>query len=370
MKVRDILSRIDSIVPLKLAQSWDNVGLLVGDADQSVSTILVTIDITAAVLAEAIRSRAQMILSYHPIIWDALKTVTAAGPGSVVHELVRRNLSVISIHTAYDTVVGGMNDQLAHILDLQDAKPLGDYVEAPSGPLYKLVTFVPADAVNRVADAIFAAGAGAVGRYSHCGFQTPGTGSFLPLEGSRPAVGRKGKLEKVSEIRLESIVPTDRVPAVLAALRKAHPYETPAFDLLRHHDLESRWGLGRMGTLPEPLSLDRVIAKVKRATGARTVGIVGPAKRQVRTAAVCAGACGKLLNQVIAAGCDLYLTGELKHHQAIAAQEAGLTCLCLSHTVSERFALKKLARSLQKQLPDAKIVLSRADADPFTWKPI
>ncbi len=370
MKVRDILTRIDSIVPLKLAQSWDNVGLLVGDADQSVSTILVTIDITGAVLAEAVRSRAQMILSYHPVIWDALKTVTSSGPGSVVHELVRRNLSVVSIHTAYDTVIGGINDQLAHILDLQNVTPIGDYVEGPTGPLYKLVSFVPANAVNRVADAIFAAGAGAIGRYSHCGFQTSGTGSFLPLEGSRPAFGRIGKLEKVSEIRLESIIPTDRVPAVLAALRSAHPYETPAFDILRHYDLENRWGLGRMGALPQPLSLNRVIDKVKRATGARAVGRVGPAKRRVRTAAVCAGACGKLLNQVIAAGCDLYLTGELKHHQAIAAQEAGLTCLCLSHTVSERFALKKLARTLQNRLPDAKIVLSRADADPFSWKPI
>lgn len=370
MKVHDILSKVDSLVPLKLAQSWDNVGLLVGDADQSVRTILVTIDITAAVLAEAVRRKAQLILSYHPIIWDALKTVTSSGPGSIVHELIRRNLSVISIHTAYDTVIGGINDQLADILNLQNIKPIGDFVEAPDGPLYKLVTFVPTESVNRVAEAIFAAGAGAIGRYSHCSFQTPGSGTFLPLSGSRPAIGRKGKLEKVPEVRLESIVPSDRVPRVLAALRKSHPYETPAFDLLRHHDMENRWGLGRMGILPVPLSLDRVLTKVKRATGARAVGRVGPAKRQVHTAAVCAGSCGKLLNQVIAAGCDLYLTGELKHHQAIAAQEAGLTCLCLSHTVSERFALKKLARSLQNQLPDATIVLSRADADPFTWKPI
>jgi dinuclear metal center YbgI/SA1388 family protein len=370
MKVRDILRQVDAIVPLKLAQSWDNVGLLIGDANQTVSTILMTIDITGAVLAEAVRRRAQMILSYHPVIWDALKTVTAAGPGSIVYELIRRNISVVSIHTAYDTLKGGINDQLADILDLQDVRPLGDFVEGPEGPLYKLVTFVPVEAVNPVAEAIFAAGAGAIGRYSHCGFQTPGTGSFLPLSCSRPSIGRKGKLETVSEIRLESIVPSDRVPAVLDALRRAHPYETPAFDVLRHHDLENRWGLGRMGTLPTPLSMDRVIAKVKRATGARAVGRVGPARRQVRTGAVCAGTCGKLLNRVIAAGCDLYLTGELKHHQAIAAQEAGLTCLCLSHTVSERFGLKKLARSLQKQLPDATIVLSRADADPFTWKPV
>ncbi len=370
MKVRDILRQLDSIVPMKLAQPWDNVGLLVGDADQAVRTILVTIDITAAVLAEAVRRRAQLILSYHPVLWDALKTITSPGPGSIVHELIRQCLSVISIHTAYDAVMGGINDQLAEILTLKNIKPIGDFVEAPEGPLYKLVTFVPVESVNRVAEAIYASGAGAIGRYSHCGFQTPGTGTFLPLSGARPAVGRRGKLEKVAEIRLESVVPSDRVPGVLDALRKSHPYETPAFDLLRHHDMENRWGLGRMGTLPEPLSLDQVLAKVKRATGAGAVGLVGPAKRQVRTAAVCAGSCGKLLNQVIAAGCDLYLTGELKHHQAVAARESGLTCLCLSHTVSERFALKKLVKALQKTIPDATIVLSRVDADPFTWKPI
>ncbi len=370
MKINDMISQIENLVPLKLAQSWDNVGLLVGNRDQKVSSVLVTIDITREVLAEAVRRRAGMILSYHPVIWDSLKNVTSDGSGSVVYELLRRNISVYSIHTAYDAMIGGINDQLADLLHLQNTRPIGDYVENPSVPLYKFVVFVPAEYADIVAEAIFSAGAGAVGRYSHCGFQTPGIGTFLPLKGSHPAIGRRGKLQRVSEIRLESVVPSDRVPDVIAAMRKAHPYETPAFDILRHCDLESRWGLGRIGDLPVAASVDSLIRKIKRATGARAVGLVGPAKRQVRSAAVCAGSCGKLLNLVIAAGCDLYLTGELKHHQALAAQEAGLTCLCLSHTVSERFALKKLGKSLQNRLPDVKIVISTKDADPFIWKKI
>jgi dinuclear metal center YbgI/SA1388 family protein len=370
MKIRDIIPHIEHLVPLKLAQSWDNVGLLVGDGNQSISSILVAIDVTREVLAEAVRRRAGLILAYHPIIWDSLKTVSAQGPGSIVYELVRRGISVYSIHTAYDAMVGGVNDQLADLLDLQNTRPIGDYVEGPSGPLYKFVVFVPAENADSVAEAIFSVGAGSVGRYSHCGFQTPGEGTFLPLDGSHPAIGRRGKLHRVPEIRLESIVPADRVPAVIAAMRKAHPYETPAFDILRHCDLESRWGLGRIGHLPKSASIDSLTRRIKRATRATAVGLVGPAKRQIRSAAVCAGSCGKLLNLVIAAGCDLYLTGELKHHQAIAAQEAGLTCLCLSHTVSERFALKKLGKALQNRLPNVKIHLSTKDADPFIWKKI
>jgi len=153
-------------------------------------------------------------------------------------------------------------------------------------------------------------------------------------------------------------------------MRQAHPYETPAFDVVRHYDFESKFGLGRMGRLAKATAMSEIIADVKKATGARAVGIVGKEKRTVRTAAVCAGSCGKIINAVIAKNCDLYLTGELKHHQALAAQEAGVTCLCLSHTVSERFALKKLANKLKKQLKDVTILTSKKDADPFKWKSI
>jgi putative NIF3 family GTP cyclohydrolase 1 type 2 len=195
-------------------------------------------------------------------------------------------------------------------------------------------------------------------------------GSFLPLEGSRPAIGRKGKLEKVKEIRFETIVPGGKLESVIAAMRKAHPYEVPAFDCIKLSNPADKFGLGRIGRLSKPTTIAKIIEKVKRATGARSMGIVGKEKRLVRKAAVCAGACGKLVYDVIAAKADLYLTGELKHHQALAAQEAGLMCLCLSHTVSERFVLKKLAKQLQRQLPKIRIQISKKDKDPFRWKQI
>jgi dinuclear metal center YbgI/SA1388 family protein len=368
MKIAEIAQAIEAIAPLKLAQDWDNVGFLVGDPKREIRTILLTIDTTMAVVEEARAVEADLILAYHPIIWDGLKKITADGPTAPIYALIQAGIGVFSIHTAFDTVLGGVNDALAEILEIQDPKPLGDFVPDPKGPQYKIVTFVPTDSVNPVAEALYQAGAGAIGHYSHCGFQTAGIGTFKPLEGAHPAVGRKGKLEKVQEIRLETVVSAEKVQSVVAALRRAHPYETPAFDVLRHYDVENRLGLGRFGKLRKPLSIPQVLQKVRRATGTKAVGVVGPQNRQIRTAAVCAGSCGKILNTVIDQGCDLYLTGELKHHQTLAAAEAGLTCLCLSHSNSERFALKILARKLKKHLRNVTIRLSKKDKDPFVWK--
>ena len=370
MKLKEIAKVIERKAPKGLALNWDNVGLLIGDSAKEVKRILLTIDITKDVIAEAKREKAELILSYHPVIWDGLKKVTAGGEGSVVYELVRSGISVYSIHTAFDIAAGGVNDLLAEVVGIKDGEPIGDFVSGPSGEQYKLVVFVPLKDVNRVADTIYEAGAGAIGKYSHCGFQTEGVGTFLPLEEAKPAIGKRGKLERVDEVKLESAVPADKVGVVVAAMRMAHPYEEVAFDVFRHYDFEGRWGLGRIGKLSKPTSMEEIAAKVKRATGAKAIGFIGKERGVVRKAAVCAGSCGKIVNQVIAAGCDLYVTGELKHHHALAAQEGGLSCMCLSHTVSERFALKNLAKRLQKELKGVTIRLSKKDADPFKWKSV
>jgi dinuclear metal center YbgI/SA1388 family protein len=370
MKIKDIAEQIEKIVPLDLAQDWDNVGLLIGDASKNVKRILLTIDITADVVAEAKKLKTDLIVSYHPVIWDGLKKIPSEAPSSTLHELIRRNIAVFSIHTALDVVTGGVNDGLAKIIGIEDGKPIGDYVVNPAEDNYKLVVFVPAESLSRVSNAVFAAGAGAIGNYSDCSFSADGTGTFLPLEGSKPAIGKKGQLEKVLEIRFETIVPAEKLDKVVAAMRKAHPYETPAFDIIKLYNNQNKFGLGRIGKLAKPLRIEQIIRRIKKHTGATAAGLIGKEKRLVKTAAVCAGSCGAIINLVIAAKADLYLTGELKHHQALAAQEAGLTCICLSHTVSERFILKKFAKQLQKQLNSATIRISKKDADPFKWKNI
>jgi hypothetical protein len=243
-------------------------------------------------------------------------------------------------------------------------------VAPPGGDRYKLIVFVPVESLAEVSNAIFSAGAGAIGNYSHCGFDAEGTGTFLPQEGAKPAIGKKGTLEKVVETRFETVIPADKLEAVISAMRHAHPYETPAFDVFKIVNTDTPFGLGRIGDLARPLRLPQIIKNIKNVTGAKAVGLVGNEKRLVKRAAVCAGTCGEIINLVIADKADLYLTGELKHHQALAAQEAGLTCLCLSHTVSERFILKKVAKQLQKHIKGVKFKLSQKDADPFKWKNI
>ncbi len=368
MKIKDIAGQIEKIVPLRLAQDWDNVGLLIGDSQRNVKNILLTIDITSEVVAEAKRLKTDLIVSYHPIIWDGLKKITTDGSASAVYNLIHSGIAVFSIHTALDAAEGGVNDGLAEIVGITDAKPIGDYVESPQGDNYKLVVFVPANSAAEVSNAVFAAGAGFIGNYSHCGFTARGEGSFLPLEGSSPTIGKKGKLEKVPEIRFETIVPAEKLTDCVTAMKKAHPYEEPAFDVFKLYNSQNKFGLGRIGRLNKPTQLTKIIERVKKYTGAKAFGIVGKENRLVKKAAVCAGSCGKIINLVIAQKCDLYLTGELKHHQALAAQEAGLTCICLSHSVSERFILKKFAKQLQKRLNQVTIKISKKDADPFKWK--
>jgi dinuclear metal center YbgI/SA1388 family protein len=368
MKIKDIAAEIEKIAPLELAQDWDNVGLLIGDGKRNVKNILLTINVSREVIAEAKRLKTDLIISYHPVIWDGLKQVTGEGASGVAYDLIRSGISVYSIHTALDSAIGGVNDGLAEIVGIVDGEPIGDYVENPAGDNYKLVVFVPAKAVAKVSNAVFAAGAGIIGNYSHCGFTSEGQGSFLPLEGAKPTIGRKGKIEKVQEIRFETVVPAEKLAKVIAAMKKAHPYETPAFDCYKIYNGQSKFGLGRIGKLARPMQLEKIIARIKKQTGAKAIGIIGKGKRVVRKAAVCAGSCGKIINSVIAAKCDLYVTGELKHHHALAAQEAGLTCVCLSHSVSERFILKKFAKQLQSTLKQVKIKISKTDADPFRWK--
>jgi dinuclear metal center YbgI/SA1388 family protein len=368
MNVKQVATAIEQMIPLGLAQDWDNVGLLIGDPDKTIRRVLLTIDTTGNVVSEAKESGTDLIVSYHPVIWDGLKKITAKGSSRSVHELIRSGIAVFSVHTALDSAIGGVNDGLAEIIGIENGEPIGDYVANPAGDDYKLVVFVPMESLADVSNAAFAAGAGAIGNYSHCSFNVEGTGTFRPLKGAQPVIGRKGKLEKVSEMRFETIVPGGKLDEVVAAMKQAHPYETPAFDVFRIHSTEPRFGLGRIGELAEPLKIAGIIERIKKATGAKAVGMVGDDKRLVKRAAVCAGSCGAILHSVIAAKADLYLTGELKHHQALAAQEAGVTCICLSHSVSERFILKKFAKLLRKQLKGIEIRISKKDADPFEWK--
>jgi dinuclear metal center YbgI/SA1388 family protein len=360
MRLANILTVMEEIAPTRYAEPWDNVGLLAGDPEQTVRRLMLTIDYTNAVAREAKTRRCDCVIAYHPPIFEGVKRLTAGHP---VFESIRQGIALYSPHTALDVAEGGTNDVLADIIGLTDRAPLRAASEKSSQ--CKLVVFVPQEAVEKVSTAIFHAGAGRIGNYASCSFRSAGTGTFYGLDASHPVVGRAGKLEEVSEIRLESVVPLTCIDKVVQAMRQAHPYEEPAFDLVQLAAAPSGLGLGRIGVLSPAVSRRTLFNQIKRKLGVRNLLIAGKRDGTVRKAAVAAGACGDLLNDAIAQKADLLLTGEMRHHEAIRAAKAGMTVICALHSNSERVALKYLRRTLERKLPDVDIIPSQTDQDPF-----
>ncbi|MGH7214241.1 MAG: Nif3-like dinuclear metal center hexameric protein [Tepidisphaeraceae bacterium] len=364
MRLSDLIDAMEQIAPTRHAESWDNVGLLAGDPRQGVSKAILTIDYTPAVAEEAKAAGCDAVIAYHPPIFDAIKRITSVGPSELVFDAIRRGVAIYSPHTALDVAEGGTNDVLADAIALVDRQPLR--LAQPKANQYKLVTFVPKDAVEKVSRALFDAGAGRIGNYTQCSFRTSGTGTFFGETGASPTLGQAGKLEEPDEVRVETVVPIAKIGAVLSALRQSHPYEEPAFDLNQLAAApESNLGLGRVGKLPGEVTAEMLINMLKRELGLEHVLAAGDPARMVRRAAVCAGACGDLLDDAIAQQVDLYVTGEIRHHDALKAIRAGMTVVCTLHSNSERAVLKRVKSRLEGQLPGFAVMISKTDADPF-----
>lgn len=360
MLLREILPHLDEIAPLRFAESWDNVGLIAGDPAAEVSRALLTIDCTHAVLDEAAKRGASLVVAYHPPLFDAIKAIPASG---LLHRAIRDGVALYSPHTAFDVAAGGTNDLLADVLGLGERAPLK--VTAPRETQCKLVTFVPEEAVDAVAQAVFEAGAGWIGNYSACSFRSEGTGTFFGEAGASPKVGEAGKLERVGEIKLETVMPLSRQEVVIAALRRAHPYEEPAFDLVRLVARPEGVGIGRFGTLGQATGRGELIERVKKGLGVSAVLVAGPTEGEVTRVAVCAGAGRGLLSDALAKKTELYLTGELPHHDALKAAAAGMTVVCALHSNSERKALDRMKERLERAAVGLAVDISEADRDPF-----
>ncbi len=359
--LQQIVDSLNQLAPPSLAESWDNVGLLVGDQSTEVVNVMLTIDYTPAVAAEAAAKGSELVIAYHPPIFLPIKKLLA---GSVVFDAIRRGMAIYSPHTALDAAEGGTNDVLADVLGLKDRGPLKQ--TAPAHMQYKLDTFVPAHAVESVSAALFAAGAGRIGDYSSCSFRSPGVGTFFGEKGSNPSIGQSGRLETAEEISVETVVPIEKVDAVVAALRKAHPYEEPAFDLVVLAAAPTTDGIGRVGVLSPPMERATLFAAIKKELGIGHLLIAGPTEGVVSKAAVCAGSGTSFIDAAIAAKVDLYLTGEIKHHDALKAAAAGVTVVATLHSNSERITLKRLAERLTASHPAVAFHLSQQDGDPFS----
>jgi dinuclear metal center YbgI/SA1388 family protein len=316
-RLADVIAALEAAYPPALAQEWDAVGLVCGDPDDVVRSVLVAVDPVPETVDETLDSGVQLLLTHHPLLLRGVHGVGADTPkGALVHRLVRGGAALFTAHTNADAAAPGVSDALAAALGLTVEGPLEPL---PSEPLDKIVTFVPVGpAITAVHEALAAAGAGTIGDYSHCSFATAGTGQFRPLPGAHPTIGEVGKLERVAETKLEMVLPRRRRAAVVAALRAAHPYEEPAFDVFEHAELPSSLGLGRIGTLPaaEPLRVfaDRVAAALPATTWG--VRAAGDPERPVRRVAVCGGSGDSALGAATASGVDAYVTADLRHHPA------------------------------------------------------
>jgi dinuclear metal center YbgI/SA1388 family protein len=367
--VADLVDAMEQLAPSRHAASWDNVGLLIGDRDWPLRSVLLTIDMTRDVIEEAVRAGATAAVSYHPPLFEPVRALTAATrTGAIALAVAAARIAVYSPHTALDAAPGGLADWLAGAFGQGRVAPLEPVADLPATEATKLVTFCPAEAVDAVRLALSAAGCGRIGNYDQCSFEIRGQGTFFGNERARPAVGEAGALERVDEIRLEMVCGRAQLAAAVAALRAAHPYEEPPIEI---HPLEPRpridAGQGRWIDLPTAIDLEGAVAMVKRRLGVSQLRVAAPSGLAMRLTrvALCPGAGGELLGLALERGCELFLTGEMRHHDVLAASERGCAVALPGHTNTERPYLPVLAERLRGALPGVEVMIARADRWPL-----
>ncbi len=366
VQLGDVIAVLEQAYPPRLAQPWDSVGLVCGDPADTVSDVVVAIDATRAVVAEV--PDGGLLLAHHPLLLRGVDTVAASTPkGALVHSLIRTGRSLFTAHTNADSASPGVSDALAQTLGVDVDGALSPLSDGPA--LDKWVVFVPPENADAVRAAMFNADAGQIGDYSHCSWSVTGTGQFLPHEGATPAIGSVGSVERVTEDRIEVIAPASARPAVLAAMRAEHPYEEPAFDVFALAPLPGDVGLGRVGFLSSPEPLRAFVSRVRRALPATSWGVraAGDPQRTVSRVAVCGGAGDSLLDAAAAAGVDVYVTADLRHHPADEhrrASEVGL--IDVAHWASEFPWCAQAADLLRNQFgPSLTVRVSDIRTDPW-----
>ena len=346
MKAKALLAELDHMAPFQLAEPWDNVGLQVGSPKADVHRLLVTLDVTAASLEAAVQRACQGILTHHPLIFSPLTVVHEdAYPGAIVARAIREGVTIIAAHTNLDKARGGLAELAGAMLGLEGMQPL----QPSPVDWLKLVGFVPADEVEEVRAAVFAAGGGLIGNYGHCSFATPGTGTFRPLPGATPTVGTPGTDNSTGEVRLEVVFPRAARRAVLDAYITAHSYEEPAYDVYAVDDEIAGVGLGRVGYLAEPRLLGNLVSDIAHIFRLPSLRYLGDPRRRVSRVAVLPGS-GASAIQAAAGKAEVFVTGDVKYHDAAEAGRLGLALVDLPHEAAEASALQRWTDHLADRL--------------------
>jgi dinuclear metal center YbgI/SA1388 family protein len=363
MKIKDITNHLESIAPLAYQESYDNCGLIVGDKENSVSKILLSLDCTERVVEEAIESGCELIIAHHPIIFAGLKKLNGANyVERTVIKAIKNNVAIYAIHTNLDNVSNGVNAMIAEKIGLKNITIL----QPKKKLLSKLVTFIPAEHFEKVANALFAVGAGDIGNYSEAGFSQIGTGTFKGNEKSNPAIGKQGVREKVNEMRFETIFPNHLTSNILKTLIQNHPYEEIAYDIIPLSNANQNIGSGVTGSLNESENALSFLKKLKETMATDCIKYTALHTEKFQKVAVCGGSGRFLLSDAIASGADLFITSDFKYHDYFDA-EGQITIADIGHYESEQFTKDLLKRLLLEKFPTFAVLISKTNTNPVNY---
>jgi dinuclear metal center YbgI/SA1388 family protein len=366
-KTTDIVGIINKIAPVALAEAWDNPGLQIGDPCADVSRIMVALDPAPDVIDSALAASCQLLVTHHPLIFKPIKSISTATPhGAIIQKAIKGGLSILTLHTNYDIASGGLNDLLAGKIGLSSCVPLK---VTSAGELIKLVVFVPVDHLDQLRSALFPFAA-MQGNYRDCSFAAEGMGTFTPLDGAEPFTGTVEELAKVSEERLELLIERAQLPRAVKALLAAHPYEEPAFDVYPLLNEGEKLGLGRVGRLPEPLTLAEYAGQLKKVLSAPALRFVGDPEARISKVALCSGSGASLLREAARSGADVLVTGDVKYHEARDAEDLGMALIDAGHFPTEIIMVNEITERLGRALAkagfmDCRVEACRTESDPF-----
>lgn len=361
--VGEFVQWIEEVIPPAFQEHYDNSGLQTGDPASIVESVLLTVDVTAPVVEEAVENHCNLIVSHHPLIFTPLKRLAfGSDTERAVAEALRNNISVYSAHTSFDNIAGGVSHILAERMGLETISVLVPL----EGRLSKLVTFVPVDYAQKVRDALYSAGAGHVGRYDRCSFNVTGEGTYRAGTGTDPFAGSVGEDHTEPEVRVEVVMPSHLVKECIRALLVSHPYEEVAYDIIA---LENRYegaGAGAIGALPAPVTGGEMLERLKQLTGIPAIRYSGNTSRTINTAAVCGGSGASFIGAAARAGADAFFTGDIKYH-AFAAAPPDMLVADIGHYESEKFSLEILHKLIHKKFPNFALRFSGTRTNPINY---
>lgn len=364
MKVVDITNELEKLAPLAYAEDFDNVGLLVGDSQVEVTKVLVTLDTTETVVDEAIEKGANLIISFHPIVFSGLKKMTGKSyVERVVQKAIRHDINIYATHTALDNSSFGVNHQIAEQLNLKNLEILLPQKET----LRHLVTYVPMESTDKVREALFEAGAGRIGKYDNCSFNLKGTGTFRPLSGSNPYSGEIGKTEFANEERISIVFNKHLESQIFSALRNAHPYEEIAYELISLENTNPNIGIGMIGNLETEMTEEDFMDFLKMKMETPTVRHSKFLGKKIKKVAVLGGSGSFAISAAKQKGADVYVTADLKYHDFFQAEER-LVLADIGHYESEQFTKDLLTAYLSEKFPNFAILKSAIYTNPVHYK--